>query len=415
MFRLGFFCLMVSLLGVFGARGAVSSTRDSSKNGDVQARMVALEFTSDHNLLCRDGTDLLSHGGRYPDVEWSAKQPNFVAPMSHTQGKTVEARILIHLSWVPVGSKIRVVGQSENEAFAFEGTGVVEEMGGDPRKAVVHVKGKKLLPAQMRKLEANIHWMATLEIPGENAKPFDLGATEGILCFLTRGIPRRGNEESSAVTQMRIRESYSRLATALETGPENPSAVAIVHALTSYCGKWYNPKIHMERFDAWRVPTTWRSRQAGASCISICNYCSLIFDQIGMEGAISQVEIWASPEQPTTAQIGGVDSEDFFKNIGPYQCQLFLADDRNTRLGQVGGWGGMNHYEGCIVFNYNNRTYYFPGGTDRVYEDKNTVLYIFRTLVWARYDNSRKEWQVVQVVKTYTPPRNGAPANCEIP
>ena len=99
-----------------------------------------------------------------------------------------------------------------------------------------------------------------------------------------------------------------------------------------------------------------------------------------MEGAISQVEIWASPERPTTAQIGGVDSEDFFKNIGPYQCQLFLADDRNTRLGQVGGWGGMNHYEGCIVYNFNNKTYYFPGGTDRVYEDKNTVLYIFRTM-----------------------------------
>ncbi len=415
MSRSGFVCLISSLMSGLGVGSAVAASPPRSGFHDVQARMVALEFTSDHNLRCRDGNDLLTHGERYPDVEWTSKQPQLVAPMSHTQARLVEARLLVHLSWVPVGSKIRVVGTSQNDAFTLEGTGAVEESGGDPRKAIVVVKGKKLLPAQMRKVEASIDWSATLEVPGESPKPFDLGTVDGIVCYLTRGTPRRGNETPTAVTQMRLRESYSRLATALENAPENPSPVAIVHALTSYCGKWYNPKVHIDRAEAWKVPLTWRYRYPGASCITICNFCSLIFDQIGMEGDISQAEIFATPDQPTVAREGGVESEDFIRQIGSYQCQLFLADDRNTRLGQVGGWGGMNHYEGCIVYKYNGKTFWFPGGTDRVYDDRNTVLYIFRTLVWARWDNYRQEWQVVQVVKTYTPPRSGAPGNCEIP
>ena len=382
---------------------------------EVSARMTALEFTSDHNLMCRDGSDLLHCGSRYPDVEWTSTDPKVTAPMTHTQGRHVEARVMVKLSRLPVGTTVRVRGLSEQEAFNFEGEGRVEEIGGDPCMAVVYVRSKGLLPAQLRRMQASIDWTVSVIIRGENIRELELADTGPHVCYLTRGTPKRTNEVVSAVTPRRIQTSYERLAIALESADDSPSSVAIVHALTRHVGQWYNPKKHFEREDAWYVPSTWKLKPPGASCISICNFCSLILDQLGMEGNYRLIALYAKPNDPDKALEGGVESENYTRDVGKQQWELFLVDDRNSRLGKVGGWGGMNYYEACIAYDFQGKTFYFPGGTDRVYDNKDQVLRIFRTLAWARWDTWRKDWQVMQIVRTYTPPGSGAPANCELP
>lgn len=383
---------------------------------EVSARMTALEFTSDHNLICRDGSDLLRCGSRYPDVEWSAKEPHFASPMTHTQGRYVEARVMVKLNRLPAGTMVRLKGTAEQESFTFEGEGKVEDVGGDPCMAVVYVRSKGMLPAQLRRMQATIDWSVTVLVPGDSPRVIDLADTGPHVCYLTRGTPRRADEVASAVTPRRMQTSYERLALALESvEEENPSTIAIVHALTRHVGEHYNPKQHFEREDAWYVPTTWRLKPAGASCISICNYCSLILDQIGMEGEYRQIALYSRPDNPDRALEGGRESDSITRDVGRQQWELFLVDDRNTRQGQVGGWGGMNYYEAVIAYDYKGKTYYFPGGTDRVYDNKDQVLKIFRTLAWARWDTWRKEWQVMQVVRTYTSPGRGAPPNCELP
>lgn len=382
---------------------------------EIQAQMKALEFTSDHNVIRRDGQDLLSCGERYPDVEWTSRDPGTMSPITHTQARHVEARVLLYLNKLPQGTSVRVVGLSPIEGFRFEGEGRVSDWAGGPCSAVVEVTSQGLLPARMERLETSIQWIATVLVPGQNPQVIDLGRTGNLVCYLTRGTPRRTDEAPSGVTAMRLAHSYMRLATAFEWAPPNPSPVALVHALTSFCGQWYNPKNHFDRADAWNLPSSWRMRKPGASCISICNYCSLILDQVGMEGEIQQMELYASPDAPHIAKEGGVWSDNYYKDVGRDRWELFLVDDRNTRLGRVGGWGGMNHYEACIAYTWQGKTYYFPGGTNRVYDNKNTVLFIFRTLAWARWDYRAQEWQVMEVVYTYTQPGRGAPANCPIP
>lgn len=382
---------------------------------DLQAKMSLLEFTSDHNLMRRDGADLLTCGDRYPDIEWTAKDADSAAAMTHTQARHMEARVLLKFNRLPQGTVIKLRGDSETQAFSFEGEGKVEQTGPLASTAVVYVKSKDLLPAQLRRLQATINWNATIEIPGENAREVDLATSGPHVCYLTRGTPHRAEEKGSEVTARRMQVSYERMALALENAPENPSAVGIVHALTSYVGQWYNPKQHFERENAWYVPSTWRLKTPGASCISICQYCSLILDQLGMEGKYKIVALYARPDNPDRALEGGVESDSMLRSVGRQQWELFLVDDRNSRLGQILGWGGMNYYEACVSYEWEGKTYYLPGGTDRIYDNKNQVLKIFRTLAWARWDTWRKEWQVMSIVRTYTPPGRGAPANCEYP
>jgi hypothetical protein len=82
--------------------------------------------------------------------------------------------------------------------------------------------------------------------------------------------------------------------------------------------------------------------------------------------------------------------------------QVFLFDDKNTRYGYMGGSGGANYYEAVLRYKVGTRTFYMPGGTNRIYENPDDVLKVFRTMAWARWDYRAKEWRVMRVIHTYT-------------
>jgi hypothetical protein len=62
----------------------------------------------------------------------------------------------------------------------------------------------------------------------------------------------------------------------------------------------------------------------------------------------------------------------------------------------------MNNYEGALIYtSQRGEVYYYPGGTQHMYRNKNQILSVFKSLAWARYDYRARQWQVVQVIAAY--------------
>ncbi len=173
----------------------------------------------------------------------------------------------------------------------------------------------------------------------------------------------------------------------------------LVHEISKNVNQHYNPLIHFEQVDAWKVPTTWT--KGGASCISNSYFLKHVYDVLGLPGQFSTVAIYATPDNPTKARFDGVDAAKLIKSSRKGELEFYLVDERNTRGGRMGGYGGMNHYEGCLVHDFEGSRTYYPGGTHLALKDPNTVLTMFRCLVWARFDTKRQEWQVVEIIKNY--------------
>jgi len=180
---------------------------------------------------------------------------------------------------------------------------------------------------------------------------------------------------------------------------EMPTPKQYVHELSKMVNRHYNPKVHYEYEDSWGVPNTWRS--GGASCISNSYYLKRICDVLGLPGKFETVAIYANPESPYRIHFDGVDSPKSYKMTRSGQWEWFLVDDRNSRGGRVGGWGGMNHYEGCLVHDFEGVKTYYPGGTPFAFTDPRQVLNVFCCLAWARYDSRTNEWQVMEVIAVY--------------
>ena len=81
----------------------------------------------------------------------------------------------------------------------------------------------------------------------------------------------------------------------------------------------------------------------------------------------------------------------------------------------LGGLDGMNFYEATLQLEWRGRKFYYPGGTDRVYEAPEKVLMVFRTLAWATYDFQIGHWVVREVVHTYSRPGEKQPASVPLP
>ncbi len=362
-----------------------------------EVNLEALDFVSNvHNLYC-DGARLSSHGDKYPVIEWQ-RGSDAVAPIMHAADKPVQAEIVLQLRGVRPGSKLVVTGESD--AFLtldLKGeitlSGFVEEN----ELVRVPVTASRNLAKGLKKMEDKIRWKVELIQPSGERSEADLGTTTGITCYLVFTDIVREGHHGYRPTPKRIEHAYSRFTSATGNLELQTPTHEQVHSLSKQVGRYYNPVNHFNDDDAWFVPGTWGVRGGGASCISIVRYCNAILQVLGYPGTIRMDAVWARPENPTTAQIGGIDSPDVTKN----GLKLFLVDNRNSRNGSVGGYGGMNNYEGVLIYTGDKGTFYFPGGTQYMYSSINQVLLVFRALVWARWDSRAQQWQVAQVVHAY--------------
>jgi hypothetical protein len=374
----------------------------------------SLEFTSDHNLICRNPSDVLGGGKRYPDVEWT-NAPRTNAPITHTGGddSRIRARITLSLEGVAAGTPYRLEGHSAEPALCFRGEGRLAREGTRP----LEVEATAPLGRAVRKVRAGVSWSLTLDPGTSAARTLDLGETGPHVVYVTLGTPQDTDDPLCAVTDVRMDVAVARGAAAMaRAGGAGASHPRIVHELMQEHVAYYLPARHYDRKSAWRVPESWEMRPAGASCIAIVDFVALVCKMIGVEGTARMSAFYATAREPFTAVRGGLGDPPVFKP-GAFgeRWQLLLIDASNSNAGQVGGLGGVNYYEAALEYQWRGKTYYYPGGTPRVYDTPEKVLQVFRTLAWVRYDFVLHDWMVAEVVANYTTPASGAPASVPLP
>lgn len=392
---------------------------------------LEFDITSEHGLMHRDTTNLAEPGERWGEAEWRIGR-SYVVPFSHDGGKDalVKGRLKLKVAGVKPGSLIRIRGLSHEPGFNVAGEvelpGEEEVAGeaaktakvrfvGEPVTVVAEVKASEGLGAKVRRVSKPISWFAEVREPGE-AKPskHDLGTTAPLVGFVLRGKPRMTDEKRGTVTPRRLSIAVDRYIAAEANAGENPSSLAVVAELVGRMGKHYLPTRHYEDEQAWNVPETWVMKDPGASCFSIITYTINLLNMVGHEGDYELVTYTANLENPTRAVIGSLGTPVVRKPAVIDYWQLFLVDDRNSRLGQAGGLGGVNFYEAVLRYKFGGRAYYMPGGTSRVYTNPDDILRVFRTMAWAKYDVWWKEWRVMRVVHTYVRPGHGSPHGVDV-
>lgn len=362
-----------------------------------EVNFEALDFTSNVHNLYQSGARLSQHGEKYPDIEWR-RGYDAVAPIMHAADKPVKADVLLQLRGVRPGAKLAVTGESETYlTLDLKGETTVGAFIEENEIVRVPVTAAKSLAKGLKKMQDRIRWKLELTQPTGERSEADLGVTPGVVCYLVFTDIIRQSPEGYYPTPGRIEHAYNRFNSAVGGLELQSPWKDQVHSLSKQVGRYYNPVNHFEDDDCWFVPGTWGVRGGGASCISIVRYCRAVLEVLGYPGTIRMDAVYAKPESPTMATLGGIDSPDIYKN----GLKLFLVDNRNTANGSVGGYGGMNNYEGVLIYTGENSTVYFPGGTQYMYSNINQVLGVFRALVWARWDTRAQNWQVAQIVHAY--------------
>ena len=380
--------------------------------GELRGQVASVEFTSDHRVICENTRDLLTGGDPYPPVAWN-RSPYRNAPITHSGGKEsrIKGIVRVALAENSAGLPYRLEGISEEPALCFRGEGILS---GD--SAMIPVEGQSPLGPRVRTICKPIRWTLTIQ-PGTRAERMvALGTTGPHTVYVTLGNPRVSADPRSVVTDRRMELAIERIAAAQARVGDNASPPWLVYELMRQSGEAYVPVRHYPRERAWLVPESWKLRPPGASCLSIVEFAALVCNMIGVEGDARIAAFYARPDHPLTAVRGGLGDPPIRKKGGGNESwQLFLTDDNNTTKGQVGGTGGMNYYEAALEFNWKGTTYYYPAGTDRVYDSPDMVIRVFRTLAWAAYDYGRDAWIVRDVVHTYTPPGQKQPESCPLP
>ena len=385
-------CFSAILLALFAQ---VSFGFEASPVPEVN--FEALDFTSNVHNLYQSGARLSQHGEKYPDIEWR-RGYDAVAPIMHAADKPVKADVLLQLRGVRPGAKLAVTGESETYlTLDLKGETTVGAFIEENEIVRVPVTAAKSLAKGLKKMQDRIRWKLELTQPTGERSEADLGVTPGVVCYLVFTDIIRQSPEGYYPTPGRIEHAYNRFNSAVGGLELQSPWKDQVHSLSKQVGRYYNPVNHFEDDDCWFVPGTWGVRGGGASCISIVRYCRAVLEVLGYPGTIRMDAVYAKPESPTMATLGGIDSPDIYKN----GLKLFLVDNRNTANGSVGGYGGMNNYEGVLIYTGENSTVYFPGGTQYMYSNINQVLGVFRALVWARWDTRAQNWQVAQIVHAY--------------
>jgi hypothetical protein len=373
----------------------------------------ALEFTSDHNLICWNPTDVVNGGRRYPDVEWT-NAPRINAPITHTGGDEarIRARVSLSLEGVPADTPYLLEGRSAEPALCFRGEGVLAA--GDARP--LEVEATAPLGRAVRKVRGRVSWTLTLDPDTPAPRTLDLGETGPHVVYVTLGTPRDTDDPLGVVTDARMQIAVARVAAAMTAAGPSAPGPRIVHQLMKEEADFYLPARHYDRPNSWRVPESWWLRPQGASCISIVQFVELVCKMIGLEGTVRTSAFYATAAEPFKAVRGGLGDPEVFKpGFFGERWQLLLIDYSNSNSGQVGGLGGVNYYEAALEYDYRGKKYYYPGGTSRVYDTPDQLLRVFRTLAWVRYDFGLRDWMVMEVAATYAPPGQTAPPSVPLP
>jgi len=380
---------------------------------EPHGHVATLQFTSDHQLLCRNITDVQTGGARYPAIAWD-RAAGSNAPITHTGSDTtrIEATVTLAVPGLPVDVPYRLEGRSSEPALCFRHEGATPA--GEALTAAV--MGAQPLGRGVRKVRQAIHWQLVLYPAAPQPQRIALGSTGPHIVYVTLGRPRVSADPRTVVTDVRMEWAVDCVARAQAKRGVDASAPWLVYELMARHSAAYLPTRHYGKELAWKVPETWRMQPPGASCVSIVEHVALVGNMIGLEGELAVTGFCARPDLPRRAVVGGLGDPPVRKQ-GPAgeNWQLFLVDNMNTNKGQVGGRDGMNFYEAALELHWRGERYWYPGGTNHVYDNPDRVLQVFRTLAWAAYDFQLESWVVREVVHTYSRPGDPPPTSCPLP
>jgi hypothetical protein len=319
---------------------------------------------------------------------------------------------MLSLDGVAPDTPYLLEGRSAEPALCFRGDGRLAAGDVGPLK----VEATAPLGRAVRKVSAKVSWSLTLDAGTPASRTLDLGETGPHVVYVTLGTPQDTEDALSTVTDARMEVAVERVAAAMARAGAAASPPRIAHELMKEEVDYYLPARHYGKQEAWKVPESWGLQPPGASCISIVDFVVLVCKMIGLEGTARRSAFYATADDPFKALRGGLgDPPVVREGVFGERWQLFLIDERNSNAGQPGGLGGVNYYEAALEYEWRGKSYYYPGGTARVYDTPEKVVRIFRTLAWVRYDFALHDWMVVEVAATYCPPGRGAPASVPLP
>ena len=371
------------------------------QSAPVKCELNFVDFKSNIHKLWFNGESLAQHGEQLPDVEWTLDSPQAI--IMQGIGSELSGTVGFRIEGVEVGSKIAVKGVAKNYyAFDLSGEMFLEQLSSTDGLVQVEVKSSRALPQSLKRLDDEILWTVSVTTPDGKTAALKADQSARVSCYLVFSDNHDNLVDGAEPTPNRIEHSYYRFQSAtgyltLAYGLPN-----MAHSLNRQVSRYYNPANHYTNETCWNVPRSWGVRGGGASCISISRYCQHVLLVLGFPGKVEVDAFWAKPSNPREAIGGGTDAPDIYSSSRSGSLKLYLVDGRNTAGGGSGGYGGMNNYEGALIYtSERGEVYYYPGGTQHMYRNKNQILSVFKSLAWARYDYRARQWQVVQVIAAY--------------
>ena len=178
----------------------------------VDAKLMSLKFTSDHNLLLDNNMDWTSAGNRYPKPEWVDPESS-AYPISQSKNTSVTMKVKIKVK--PAGLSFKLTGYGDlYMSFTANATSTGEEQ-------EIEVMAEESLPDQVDIISSSIDWNIKIE---DKSDEKSLTVTNHEI-YVTYGDP-----SGSAATEKRI-----AWCTQTCSGLSDPSSIAdtIYSALAS--------------------------------------------------------------------------------------------------------------------------------------------------------------------------------------
>lgn len=382
-------------------------------------KITGVKFTSDHDLL-RNKTDNHETGGtKYStlhDKEYELDPPHNY-PMTHNWDKEISLELEVERPTDAPAVDVDITGTGLGN-FSKTGFGVPAGTG---KTMIPMMSGAKL---SSRK-DMNMVEKMVITIKNEGiAWTINRGGSTDQLAAATTGPhkiyvtvddPQEGAPGgASEVTVWRMEKANPIVAAAVEVDKEecHPNTV---WKIVSNNGVYYLYRYLNTNIKAWTMTNLANTPSdnpditpgdpdphGGADCGSIIRFSQNVCMVMGIPGTFGDDTIYglyrtaAERNRPTVGLSGhcegiypgdfdtpftaGLDP-DWFLRLTDGSCKKF--GDPNAAAGTVGcGPHGMNVYEATMVYTLGANTYYIPGGTNLLYDNKDSVVQIFQTLAW---------------------------------
>ena len=383
----------------------------------------SVEFTSDHNLMRKNGVDLLRNDGpglrpgtstsglRYPNIEFN-QTPGLTksnAPISHTidqpdKPQKIKAKVTIDVASLPAAQSYKLVGVGNEDAVSFEKVFAVPPQA---KTVTVDVEAKATVGTLVRVIRSSITWTVEATIGVGNTKQIPAGVSGVHSVYLTFGTPQIQDDPARTVyriTPLRMDVAVPRMAAAQAEAIRRKGAqyttTRLVQELMNLhymdTREWAGNSNANARWAAWEVPGPFyptSSLEFGGDCTAGVAHAQLVLAATGVPG---KYELKAYiPKSKANYDI----AKEFNGSNWDKQARFYpkLGEVLPQRLQLIDRYDFGHNFEATLIYSLPAPPgvvapkFYFPAGfRDAVYDAPNPVLWVFQSAIWVwMADNGR--------------------------